>query len=69
MLAENRDGYGHRLRAIGHLHETDDEAWEWPQLHDAVRAARKAYQRDGQMPDFQGLATVVASVGAIPSVA
>lgn len=26
LLAEYRDGYPHRLRAIGHLHEAEDES-------------------------------------------
>lgn len=69
LLAETRDGYGHRLRAIGHLHEAEDESQQWPELHNAIRAARKSFQRGGQMPDFHHLATVAASIGAIPSVA
>ena len=56
LLTETRDGYAHRLRAIGHLHEAEDESQEWPELHAAIRDARKAYQADGTMPDWEALA-------------
>jgi len=59
LIAEHRDGYPHRLRAIGHLHEAEDESQAWPELHDAIRAARKAYQQSGTMPEFAALATMV----------
>jgi excisionase family DNA binding protein len=60
-IAEHRDGYPHRLRAIGHLHEAEDESQAWPKLHDAIRAARKAYQQTAAMPDFAALAEGVAA--------
>lgn len=62
LIAEHRDGYPHRLRAIGHLHEAEDESQAWPELHDAIRAARKAYQQTGAMPDFAALAEAVAAL-------
>lgn len=62
LIAEHRDGYPHRLRAIGHLHEAEDESQAWPELHDAIRAARKAYQQTGAMPDFLVLAQQVAAL-------
>lgn len=55
LLAETQDGYAYRLRAVGHLHEAEDESQQWPALHEAVRAARKAYQTQGTMPDWQKL--------------
>jgi hypothetical protein len=62
LLTETRDlpgrqagGYAYRLRAIGHLFEAEDESQEWPDLHAAIRAARKAYQSDGTMPDWASL--------------
>ena len=55
LLAETQDGYAYRLRAVGHLHEAEDESQSWPALHEAVRAARKAYQTQGAMPDWQKL--------------
>lgn len=60
LLAEYRDGYPHRLRAIGHLHEAEDESQAWPTLHTAIRDARKAYQQRGEMPDFAALAKLMA---------
>lgn len=57
LLSEARDGYGfaYRMRAIGHLHEAEDESQEWPPLHDAIRAARRGYQGDGVMPNWDML--------------
>ncbi|MBP8954792.1 MAG: hypothetical protein KBI47_20550 [Armatimonadetes bacterium] len=64
LLAETLDGYAHRLRAIGHLHEAEDESQEWPELHAAIREARKAYQTDGTMPDWESLAGAMARTAA-----
>jgi len=60
--ASRRQGFSRRLRAIGHLFEAEDESQEWPELHAAIRAARKAYQADGQMPGFVHLATLADDV-------
>ncbi len=49
-----------RLRAIGHLFEAEDESQAWPDLHDAIREARRAYQRVGTVPDFDALAALAA---------
>lgn len=65
LLAETLDGYAHRLRAIGHLHEAEDESQEWPELHAAIREARKAYQADGTMPDWESLAGAMARTAAV----
>ena len=62
LIAEHRDGYPHRLRATGHLHEAEDESQAWPELHDAIRAARKAYQQTAAMPDFTALAQLVGAL-------
>jgi len=62
LLTETRDGYAHRLRAIGHLHEAEDESQAFPTLHAAIRTARKAYQTDGSMPDWQLLEMLVREV-------
>ena len=63
-MTEHRDGYPHRLRAIGHLHEAEDESQHWPALHVAVREARKRYQQEGVVPDFGALAALVDAVRA-----
>lgn len=55
LMTETRDGYPHRLRAIGHLHEAEDESQVWPELHDAIRSARKLFQQTGRAPDFDFL--------------
>ena len=49
-----------RLRAIGHLFEAEDESQQWPELHAAIREARRAYQRAGTVPDFAALAALIA---------
>jgi hypothetical protein len=64
LISEHQNGYPHRLLAIGHLHEAEEESQNWPELHAAIREARKAYQRAGVMPDFTALATKVASLQA-----
>jgi hypothetical protein len=65
MPARKADGnsqfFSYRLRAVGHLFEAEDESQEWPDLHAAIRQARKAYQADGTMPDWQVLATMIAA--------
>lgn len=52
-----------RLRAIGHLFEAEDESQEWPELHNAIRDARKAYQAESAMPDWESLASAIAVRG------
>ena len=56
LLTETREGYAYRLRAIGHLFEAEDESQQWPQLHAAIREARRACQADGTPPDWNTLA-------------
>jgi hypothetical protein len=63
MIDEVADGYdAHRLRAVGHLHEAADESRAWPELHDNLRAARRAYQADGAVPDWDALAAMAARI-------
>ena len=69
LLTETRDlpagqagGYAYRLRAIGHLFEAEDESQEWPELHNAIREARKAYQAADAMPDWKLLEKMLAEV-------
>ena len=59
LLTETRAGYAHRLRAVGHLHEAEDESQEWGGLHRAIRAARRAYQTMGLIPDWARLQGLV----------
>jgi hypothetical protein len=46
----------HRLRAIGHLHEAEDKLQAFSALHAAIRDARRAYQSNGTMPDWEATA-------------
>jgi hypothetical protein len=60
LLTEYRDGYPNRLLAIGPLFEAEDESQAWPELHDAIRDARRTYQQTGKMPDFNALAAIIS---------
>lgn len=60
LLAETRDGYAYRLRAVGHLFEAEDESQAWPELHDAIRESRVAFQATGQVPDWALFETLMA---------
>ncbi len=62
ILSEVQDGYAYRLRFIGHLHEAEDESQEWPTLHNAIRQARKDFQRENQTPDWEALARLIEEV-------
>jgi hypothetical protein len=55
-------GYAHRLRAVGRLHEAEDESQAFPALHAAIHAARKAYQTDGTLPAWEALAEAADAV-------
>ena len=66
LLTEARDlpagqagGYAYRLRAIGHLFEAEDESQQWPDLHNTIRQARKAYQTNGTMPDWEAIESIL----------
>ncbi len=63
ILSEIHDGYSYRLRFVGHLHEAEDESQEWPTLHNAIRQARKDFQRENQSPDWEVLARLLEEVG------
>lgn len=67
LLGELRLGYAYRLRVIGHLHEAEDESQEWTVLHDAIRAARKAFQKDGRIPNFEQLAALLLRADISPA--
>lgn len=67
LLTESRDGYAHRLRAVGHLFEAEDESQAWPELHNTIREARRAYQAAGAMPDWESLAAMLAACQSEPS--
>ena len=61
LITEAANGYPHRLLAIGHLHEAEEESQAWPELHTAIREAREVYQQTGQTPSFDTLATFLQS--------
>ncbi len=54
--------YARRLRASGHMHEAEGESQESPDLHAAIREARKAYRTDGTIPDWETHAQAAEAV-------
>ena len=62
LISECRQGYPYRLRVIGHLHEAEDESQQWPELHAAIRKARKACQAAGREPDWDALEELIGDV-------
>ncbi|MDE3097485.1 MAG: hypothetical protein KGK07_15980 [Chloroflexota bacterium] len=62
LIAETRDGWPHRLPAVGHLHEAEDESQAWPMLHDTIRAMRKDFQQNGVVPDFALLESIMTGL-------
>ncbi len=44
------------------VHKAEDESQDRPELHDAIRDARKAYQADGMMPEPEHLGTLTDEV-------
>lgn len=59
LLSEIYAGYAYRLYFIGHLIEAEEESQDWPELHNAVRSARKNYQKTGTIPDWETLAEII----------
>jgi hypothetical protein len=53
IASEIHDGYAYHLRFIGHLYEAEDESQEFLKLHELIRSARKSYQREGIIPDWE----------------
>lgn len=62
LITEHRDGYPHKTLAVGHLHEAEDESQQWPELHDAIREARKFYQQTGRIPEMESLANMIGEI-------
>jgi hypothetical protein len=62
IASEIHDGYAYRLRFIGHLHEAEDESQEFLKLHEMIRSARKSYQREGTIPDWEILAQEIMEI-------
>jgi hypothetical protein len=59
LCSEIREGYSYRLLVIGHLHEAAEESQEYPELHHAIREARKAYQNDNVQPNWELLGALM----------
>ena len=59
ILSEIHNGYEYRLRFVGHLHEAEEESQEFSTLHEMIRQARKAYQLNETVPNWESLAVEV----------
>ncbi len=59
ILSEIHNCYEYRLRFVGHLHEAEEESQDFLPLHEMIRDARKAYQRENIVPDWESLAREV----------
>jgi len=62
LSSEIHSGYAYRLRLIGHLHEAEDEAQEFQELFQTIRTARKNYQREGILPDWETIARIISNM-------
>jgi len=62
ILSEIHAGYSYHLRLIGHLHEAEEESQEWDSLFRMIRKARKAYQTQQVIPDWETIARELANV-------
>ena len=59
LLHEEISGYDRRLLIIGHLHEAEAEAQDWPELAKAIQQARHRYQMRGKAPSFARLQSMI----------
>jgi hypothetical protein len=60
IASEIHDGYTYHLQLIGHLHEAEDESQEFLKLHEMIRSARKTYQQEGIIPNWETLAQTLS---------
>lgn len=66
LMSEVERGYPeHKLLAIGHLSEAEEESQDqYPELASALREIRKEYQSEGETPDLYGLVELMRAIGA-----
>jgi hypothetical protein len=62
LIGEVLNGYPHRLLAIGHLHEAEEESFDWPALRSLIRQARRRYQNHNAAPDWEAFSREIARV-------
>ena len=62
ILSEIHAGYTYHLRLIGHLHEAEEESQDWDSLFRLIRKARKRYQADNIVPDWDIIAQELFNV-------
>jgi hypothetical protein len=59
LLGEVFDGHPGHLKAIGNLRLAEEHSMQWPELHDAIRAARRGYQLRREMPNWAELERMI----------
>ena len=62
LIGEVLNGYPHRVLAIGHLHEAEEESIDWPALRAAIRRARIRYQNYNVAPDWRRLTEMIQAI-------
>lgn len=62
LIKEHHDGYDHKMMAIGHLHEAEDESQEWPELNAFIRQSRKMYFQTNECPKFEVMAMMIEGI-------
>ena len=67
ILSEIHTGYAYHLRLIGHLHEAEEESQEWDSLFRLIRKARKRYQTNNVIPDWDSIAQELANIKGSPN--
>jgi hypothetical protein len=66
IASEIHDGYAaQRLRLIGHLHEAEDESQEFLELHNLIRQARKEYQKNNSIPNWELLSQKIEEMNQL----
>jgi hypothetical protein len=61
-MDEIRNGYLYEMMLVGHLNEAEEESHQWQILHNMIRDARKRYQQEGVVPDWNLLANTLRDV-------
>lgn len=62
LIGETINGYPYRLLAIGHLHEAEEECFDWPELKAEIRIARKDYQNRQYAPDWERMTRLLKEI-------
>jgi hypothetical protein len=62
LSTEIEQGYEYRLLFIGHLNEAEEESQEYPKLSKTIHNSRKAYQKDGIIPNWSEISAQLKDI-------